>query len=479
MNRSWPAGIAAGAALAALVLTFRTRAETAAPVAPAPARDFAKTLAGNPSCSARGCHGRLEPVPGQRVQQNEFLSWTLHDKHARAYEVLKSERAARMAENLAPTNDGGKVIPAHEDARCLACHATPQLATAEKTALRHERLADGVSCEACHGAAAGGVDWLQAHYGAGWAKLTPEEKHQHGMTPLGDLAVQAQTCAGCHVGAPPDEGKGVPARDLNHDLMAAGHPRLTFELGSYRVNMPPHWLADKDKKADPGYEARAWAVGQAEAARASLELLAYRAGKPERPWPEFAEADCFACHADLRPRSRDWRANPAYYKGRKPGAVPYCEWYSAVLPALPASGPAAQAYKQLRDTMNKSNPDAKRAADQARAAAELLKALSAEAKGARYDSAAVEKMLAAATAPAGDPEKSKVLTWDQVTQIALGVAALRQAARDLGAPAGASKLDALFGDLAYPPGYESPHTFRRDEGKLESELIQLLPRRAP
>ena len=59
------------------------------------------------------------------------------------------------------------------------------------------------------------------------------------MRALDAPLVQAQVCVGCHVGAPAKDG--VPARDLNHDLMAAGHPRLIFELSSYQANMPPHW----------------------------------------------------------------------------------------------------------------------------------------------------------------------------------------------------------------------------------------------
>src|SRR5439155_442379 len=86
-------------------------------------------------------------------------------------------------------------------------------------------------------------------------------------------------------------------------------------------------------------------VGQAVAARTSLNLLAYRAAEAEKgkaPWPEFAESDCFTCHADLGNKS--WRRNADYYKGRTPGHLPYSRWYSAMLPALapPEGGPKEQ-----------------------------------------------------------------------------------------------------------------------------------------
>src|SRR5262249_23638059 len=99
-----------------------------------------------------------------------------------------------------------------------------------------------------------------------------------------------------------------------------------------------HWRADK-YSGDPAYEARMWAVGQVAAARASLELLAHRAGQAAQngaPWPELAETDCFACHADLRAKS--WRQTKAYYKGRTPGNSPHSRWYFALLPALAPLG---------------------------------------------------------------------------------------------------------------------------------------------
>src|SRR5262249_26371945 len=72
-------------------------------------------------CSARGCHGRSEPVKDQRVRQDEFSFVLAHDRHPHAYQALRSERGKRMAKNLGIDN-------AHEDARCLACHTIPQLA---------------------------------------------------------------------------------------------------------------------------------------------------------------------------------------------------------------------------------------------------------------------------------------------------------------------------------------------------------------
>src|SRR5262249_49209288 len=89
---------------------------------------------------------------------------------------------------------------------------------------------EGVGGEACHGPASGPHPWLAVHTAPDkWRKKyakTPNDPEwkKYGFTDLADLRVQAETCAGCHVGAPPDEKRGIPARDVNHDLMAAGHP---------------------------------------------------------------------------------------------------------------------------------------------------------------------------------------------------------------------------------------------------------------
>jgi len=50
-----------------------------------PSTPFA--LVGTASCSARGCHGRFEPAPGQAdapVLLDEYTRWTRQDKHADA-----------------------------------------------------------------------------------------------------------------------------------------------------------------------------------------------------------------------------------------------------------------------------------------------------------------------------------------------------------------------------------------------------------
>ncbi len=294
-------------------------------------------LAGSASCSGRGCHGALDPndpkLDKNKVGQNEYVHWT-RDPHADAYRVLFDPRSIKIAKNLGNT-------PAHKREDCLACHATPQaVKLPESNPLAHEEKQFGVGCESCHGSA---EKWMVPHTRTDWRKLTSQEKSDHGMVPVtGDLAKRAEMCAGCHIGAPADPKYGTPVRDMNHDLIAAGHPRLHFEFSAFQANMPTHW---RTKKYDESY---LWAVGQFATAKVALELLENRAGPDDkdRPWPEYAEYDCFACHHSLSAPS--WR-QPQERRGRKPGALPWGSWSFALTRQLESE---MQTDSKLKDALD-------------------------------------------------------------------------------------------------------------------------------
>ena len=123
---------------------------------------------------------------------------------------------------------------------------------------------------------------------------------------LNDPLTRAQSCAQCHVGS--------PHREVNHDLIAAGHPRLNYEHAAYHGRLHKHWRDEQDRRNNPEYELQLWAAGQLGSAEAALKLLQWRAGGGEdeqtgasdnasvttKPvWPEFAEYECSACHHNL------------------------------------------------------------------------------------------------------------------------------------------------------------------------------------
>ena len=82
--------------------------------------------------------------------------------------------------------------------------------------------------------------------------------------------------------------------------MAAGHPRIAFELDLFSA-LQQHHDVDADYVARKGQPSsvRLWAVGQAEAVRRSVDLFA----RPDRgTWGVFPELyffDCHSCHRTI------------------------------------------------------------------------------------------------------------------------------------------------------------------------------------
>ncbi len=229
------------------------------------------------SCANSGCHGSTQPLNAAHVLQNEYYTWLSKDRHAQAYNVLFSDRSARVAHNMRLK---GK---AYQETVCLDCHTTnvPTRLISGKVDVE-----DGVQCEACHGPASG---WRAEHTQAGW---THEQSVARGMTDLRNLPVRASGCLSCHL--------GNDKKDVDHELIASGHPILAFELDNY-TEMNPHWPRDATTANTHG--ARAFAVGQAAAFSQSLDNLA-RHARGEK-WPEFSDMSCINCHHSLE--TSGWR----------------------------------------------------------------------------------------------------------------------------------------------------------------------------
>jgi hypothetical protein len=227
------------------------------------------------ACANSGCHGSTLPLQASRVLQNEYYTWLNSDRHARAYNVLFNELSARIVKNMRLKKK------AYQESLCLDCHSTnvPPSKVAGKIDLE-----DGVQCEACHGPAGG---WRGEHTEAGW---THEQSVARGMIDLRDLRIRAHGCDHCHLGG--------AEKEVDHELIASGHPLLAFELDNYSETMPAHWTARKETHGVP-----AWAVGQAMAFRDSLANLARHARGDK--WPEFSDMSCANCHHSLE--TSQWR----------------------------------------------------------------------------------------------------------------------------------------------------------------------------
>jgi Cytochrome c554 and c-prime len=394
------------------------------------------------SCATQACHHANGPTG---AMGSEYSTWMAHDKHARAFRVLQDERSQRIEANLKNLGDRREAHP-EKNSLCLSCHVGPEgLAATHRPRFS---LADGVGCENCHG---GAEKWLEPH--VKWSGLPPEERKRqyddHKMTWLRDPATRIKVCVPCHV--------GVPGQEVDHDLIAAGHPRLNFEFSAYQAATPRHWPVRQDRP--PIGEARAWAVGQVVCARAALDLLAGHARTPGRAWPEFSDFNCFACHHGLQgPKVR-----PPEGRVGEAGFLRWNDWYVAALPrALALRKPKMQvnALAELRKEISKRAPQPSKFADLARSAATELDAWLAEAdRGSFDDPESLQQMLTALREDGKGPAPS----WESATQRYLGMNALLRTLEELRPAQSQAQfrtyLQELGRNLQFPPGFDSPRDF--------------------
>ena len=435
-----------------------------------------RLLEGTLSCSGRGCHASLDQPEKGPLWQCSYSLWLDNDPHANAYRVLSEPKGRQMARAL---NDDVTKNP-----RCLACHVTPQAATLPiEQGQPPQEWASGVGCESCHGPA---QKWLVPHRSEKWKHLKAEQKERdYGMNNLTTLAGRAKVCVGCHVGAAADPKKNLPLRDMNHDHIAAGHPRLMFEFGAFLANEPPHW---REKITGPDREARAWLVGQVVSAQAALDLLADRASQhraADRPWPEFSEYDCSSCHHGLHRDSwRQERDLGRQERGSPKGRPRFGLWYPGLLDVVaPVTGAAKPGFlPELERAMIRPYPPASQVAVRARRASKALEGLAGALGKVPLPAdrlAQLRRDLAQRGADSFDPKKpGRQTDWDSVEQLALGLLALSQAE---GNKPTQELARALLKELAFPDRHDSNPNFRRikrdDAGKPSSPFDEDLKKR--
>ena len=270
------------------------------------------------------------------------------------------------------------------------------------------------------------------------------------MRPLGDLVARARTCVPCHVG----DG----TKDVNHDLIAAGHPPLRFEFSTYLTNMTKHWDPIQERVGRPDFEARVWLAGQAVVAQAALELLEHRAVEV-KVWPELAEYYCFGCHHNLT--GAGWRGRGTNILERRPGNLRWQDWYPGMVrvlarqPSYGALKPTEEVLTELQALMQRPYPNGAQVARKARAAANQLEAALPSLLRERKPEDL--QALFIALGGEGGIEPSKV-TWDQAAQSYLALAALHRALEAMGQADRKRRnfLKSLEQKLQFPRGYNSP-----------------------
>jgi hypothetical protein len=345
-----PPAATAPAATPSATAPTATTAATAPTAVTAEPKIAHQLAAANVGCSATACHGDALNKP-TRDWTNSHTAWSVDDPHRRATELLFTPRAREIYLNLEPQLRGEENMDATAyDAflrqRCLTCHATadsghssllrpaarfaqaaqsgngppaarrapaPAHVTAPELKFQRklESYLEGVTCAACHGDA---TDWVHQHYLRSWPEAGAERSrvaHSTGFLDLRDRQQAAQVCARCHVGQPAND---QAVDQVNHDLIAAGHPRLRFELDTYLSNLPTHWnraRSDERYRATTGGSPHldAWRQGQAEHAR---RLLYLEVQDPQIRWsnPKAAAAETPAS-STAAPAAPESRAAPA------------------------------------------------------------------------------------------------------------------------------------------------------------------------
>ncbi len=390
------------------------------------------------TCASSTCHGSAEPLDASPVLQNEYLTWHRRDAHAESYETLLQDDSQRMARRL------GIEAPENADV-CLDCHADN---VAEARRGERFQIEDGIGCEGCHG---GAEEWIDTH-------ATGEASHadniERGMYPTDRPGARARLCLDCHYSHPDSR--------MSHRLMAAGHPRLQFELSTFSRIQPPHYRVDADyreRKRAPT-AAQTWAVGEVIAARKTLETIRedlYHGGT----FPELYYFDCQSCHHDLA--DPDWVDASKGATGL--GDVPL-EAASLRIVGLMLAPIAPELADEWRSRLDKLQAATRRGPRALRRAADQLQQLTRPVRGelgsTPLDGERIVEAMRAIVA-AGRERGFGDRTWaDQAT---MALASLLTTARDRAVLKGVAverletSLDALYAALDDPDDY-APYRYR-------------------
>jgi hypothetical protein len=187
---------------------------------------------------------------------------------------------------------GWKAGQAQTEQSCLVCHANTEVKSDP------EKLAEGVSCELCHGPA---KNWLGPHLDPAF-RTDPKKWADTGFRDIMHADGRAAMCSGCHVG---DE-----TRRVTHDMYAAGHPPLpAFGLSTFMTRIPHHWKELRDMpeavRTHRKFDVSPMVALQDAAAGSLISLErttnAFTGSEPGlRIVAGFESYDCYSCHHELR-----------------------------------------------------------------------------------------------------------------------------------------------------------------------------------
>ena len=399
------------------------------------------------ACSSVSCHGSVQPRSQTSVLQNEYATWTLLDKHAKANAVLTNDVSKRI----------GRILGLRPDtsAKCLDCHS---LSAQPEQQTRSFDSHDGISCESCHGPAS---NWLGPHTTKGW---THPRSIELGMVDVRDPIKCTETCLSCHL--------GTASKWVDHEMIAAGHPDLYFELDSFLAAMPKHWKPSED---DPWAEVRFLTAGAAVQLRENMRRIAR---ETTRFWPEYSELDCFACHHNLSAPKSSWRQERGY-SGRRAGNPSWNGSRYAVLKLIveQVDGDDAQSLERGLARVNllvsDLTADRRQIAAASQAAGELADQIARRVARHRFDSQGVLKLMrhivGAADWVSGQGERS-------AEQAAMVLNSLAIAYCENAKPATASQAELKAGVTALFRQLNNPSAFNPQQFSSQMTALNTLIR---
>jgi hypothetical protein len=396
---------------------------------------------GTGSCSSSNCHGSVNALTSSQVLQNEYHTWLKLDKHSKAYAALLNEDSQKIASHLG-------IAQAEKEPLCLKCHST-YVPSLEEQGPKYQ-LEDGVSCESCHNAS---EQWLKSHSVAG---TTHEQNLENGLANIAPLDKRATMCLSCHFG---NEDKTV-----NHNLYGAGHPRLSFELDTFGVLQPKHWVVDEDyrkRKADY-VPVITWLVGQTTQAVETLAAIESPKRSKNGWYPELSLFDCYSCHHSLTEeqwKKRTYGGQPGELHLNLPSLMVLREAVTALNPTLGSE------FRSALNTLHSSYKN-----DGGRTAATTVKQL------------LVQKVMPLAVAAKGDAvycrtllrqlssfaSSNRSLKYEMAEQVGMGMQALLASAPELGTRY-KSDLDAVFATLKSAKSF-GPEAFSEAAGRLNGRM---------
>lgn len=427
-----------------LIATLYVVAAVGGRGATVPPADTGPKYTGPGACSSASCHGSVQPRSQNSILQNEYATWTVFDKHAKATAVLTNEVSKGIGRILG--------LRPETSAKCLDCHSSS--APPEQQARTFDSQ-DGISCESCHGPAS---NWLGPHTTKGW---THPRSIELGMVDMRDPIKCTETCLSCHL--------GTASKWVDHEMIAAGHPDLYFELDSFLAAMPKHWKWSDD---DPWADVRFLTTGAAVQLRENMRRIARETA---RFWPEYSELDCFACHHNLSSPKNNWRQERGY-AGRRAGSPAWNGSQYAVLKLIVEQVDGGDALSlerglaRVNSLVSDITADRRQVAAASQAAAELADQIARRMARHRFDSQGALKLMrhisGAAEWISGQGERSA----EQAAMVlnSLAIAYCENAKPPSASQAGLkAAVTALFRQLKNSSAY-NPHQFSSQMSSLNA-----------